>query len=548
MVAPVVEGTPDGTLHHSCARGTASAPGDWACTHWAQLLPTPAVQRPIEANGPSDFVLQFETMSNGIDQRQHPALTRLLPLPLHLEPRAGELVVTARTRLAAVGGGIHDHLLTHLVADLHRATGTHVSITSAPAEGDIVVRLDPTAGEHGSEGYALTVAPEGAHLVAATAAGLWNGSRTLLQLFPHVPGNSTAPAVHIVDRPRFEHRGAMLDVARHFFGPDHVMRFVELIARFKINRLHLHLTDDQGWRLGIDGWPTLIGIGASSSTGGDNGGHFTRDEYRELVAHAARHSVTIIPEIDMPGHTNAALASVPELNVDGVCPPMYTGKGVGFSSLRLAAPGTAGFIGDVIAQLAADTPGAWLHIGGDEAHSTDPGEYAEFIALLQRTVTEHGKQMIGWEEIATTRLAAGAIVQHWLHPATAAAAPADARFVMSPAAHTYLDMRHTPECPVGRRWAGFIDVDKAYDWDPATLIESIGDERILGVEAPLWTEKVRTFDEVDYLCFPRLACLAEVGWTAQIRREWTSFAPRLATHADRLADAGVHLFRSHLLG
>ena len=487
-------------------------------------------------------------MTDGIDTRLHPAFTRLLPLPLHVQPRSGELALTARTCLAATGDGIHDDLLTHLVADLHPATGTHPTITSHAAAGDIELRLDPAAVEHGSEGYALTVMPEGAQLVAATAAGLWNGSRTLLQLFPHEPGNSAAPAVHIVDHPRFEHRGAMLDVARHFFGPDHVMRFVELIARFKINRLHLHLSDDQGWRLGIDGWPTLTGIGASSSAGGDNGGHFTRDEYRELVAHAARHSVTIVPELDMPGHTNAALASVPALNLDGVCTPMYTGKGVGFSSLRLAAPATTRFIGDVIAQLAADTPGAWLHIGGDEAHSTDPGEYAEFIALLQRTVKAHGKRMIGWEEIATTPLAAGAIIQHWLSPTTAAGAPADARFVMSPAAHTYLDMKHTPDCPIGRRWAGFIDVDTAYEWDPATIIDGVGDERILGVEAPLWTEKVRTFDEVEYLCFPRLACLAEVGWTAQAEREWTTFAPRLATHADRLAAAGAHPYRSRLLG
>ena len=132
-------------------------------------------------------------------------------------------------------------------------------------------------------------------------------------------------------------------------------------------------------------------------------------------------------------------------------------------------------------------------------------------------------------------------------PATAAGAPDDARFVMSPAAHTYLDMKHTPDCPVGRRWAGFIDVDRAYEWDPAALIEGVGDDRILGVEAALWTEKVRRFEDVEYLCFPRLACLAEVGWTAQARRDFTDFVPRLATHVDRLEAIGVHAFRSTLL-
>ncbi|MEQ1699287.1 MAG: beta-N-acetylhexosaminidase [Ilumatobacteraceae bacterium] len=477
----------------------------------------------------------------------HPAFSRLLPWPVQVQPLAGEFTITARTRMAALGTGLEAHLFTHLVADLHRATGFHLARTDAPTTGDIVLQLDTEANEHGPEGYTLDVSTADVHLRAATTAGLWNGSRTLLQLFPHQPGEHSAPAVHIVDHPRFEHRGLMLDLARHYFSPDHVMRLVELIARFKINRLHLHLSDDQGWRLAIDGWPTLTSIGGAGAVDGDFGGQFTRADYRELVAHASRHSVVIIPEIDMPGHTNAALASIPELNLDGISPPPYTGKGVGFSSLRMAAPATHQFITDVIAQLAADTPGEWLHIGGDEAHVTEAPEYAEFIALLQRTVAEHGKTMIGWEEIATTPLTAGAVVQHWLQPSTTAGAPDGTRFVMSPAAHTYLDMKHTPDCPVGRRWAGFIDVDRAYEWDPAALIDGVGDDRILGVEAALWTEKVRRFEDVEYLCFPRLACLSEVGWTAQARRDFPAFVPRLATHVDRLEAIGVHAFRSSLL-
>jgi hexosaminidase len=201
----------------------------------------------------------------------------------------------------------------------------------------------------------------------------------------------------------------------------------------------------------------------------------------------------------------------------------------------------------VIGQLAADTPGDYLHIGGDEAHVTEPTEYGEFIELLQRTVTAHGKQMVGWEEIGTAALAPGAIVQHWLRPEVAAPAPAGSRFLMSPAAHTYLDMQHAPDDRLGRRWAGPIDVDKIYCWDPAALIDGVGDDRIIGVEAPLWTEKVVTFDDVEQLCFPRLACLGEVGWTPQELRHWDSFRPRLATHADRLAAIGVQLYRSALL-
>ena len=478
-------------------------------------------------------------------------LHRVLPLPQLFELRDGSLPISARTRIVT-GAGIdeHDHTASHLVADVQRATGLHLGRAQEAGPGDILLQLDSGAAAHGPEGYALDVDQDGAVVRAATAHGLWNGTRTLVQLLPHDPLEARLPWVHIVDQPRFEWRGVMLDVARHFFGVDQVLRFIELIARFKLNRLHLHLTDDQGWRIAIDDWPTLTSIGGNSSVGGGHGGWYSRGEYAEIVAHAARHFITVVPEIDMPGHTNAALSSVPALNLDGVSPPPYTDKGVGFSSLHLAAPATRRFVADVIAQLAADTPGRFLHIGGDEAHATDPAEYRECIELLQREVAAHGKQLMGWEEIATAGLTGDAgdvIVQHWLRPAVARRAPASARFVMSPAAHTYLDMKHTPACTLGRRWAGFIDLDQAYQWDPAALIDGIADDRIAGVEAALWTEKVVTFDDVQYLCFPRLACLAEVGWTTQHRRDWAGFRPRVAVHADRLASLGVPLHRSALL-
>ncbi|MGB8862215.1 MAG: beta-N-acetylhexosaminidase [Ilumatobacteraceae bacterium] len=474
---------------------------------------------------------------------------RLVPLPAQVHVAGGSLTVDAHTRIV-VGPGAQDcaHTVNHLVADVQKATGLHLSRSDVAGTGDIVLQLDPRAAEHGDEGYELTISSSGATLRAAHPHGLWNATRTLVQLYPHAPANTSLPAVHIVDRPRFEWRGAMLDVARHFFGVDQVLRFIELMARFKLNRLHLHLTDDQGWRLAIDGWPTLTSVGGNTCVGGGYGGWFSRADYQEIVAHAARHFITVVPEIDMPGHTNAALTSIPALNLDGIAPPPYTDKGVGFSSLHLAAPATRRFITDVIGQLAADTPGRYLHIGGDEAHTTDHAEYREFIELLQREVLGHGKQMIGWEEITSADLADGTIVQHWLHADAVRRAPAATRFVMSPAAHTYLDMQHTPECRIGRRWAGFIDVDTAYGWDPAALIDGIGDERIAGVEAPLWTEKVATFDDVQHLCFPRLACLGEVGWTAQSLRGWDAFRPRLTVHADRLADIGVPLYRSALLG
>jgi hexosaminidase len=480
-------------------------------------------------------------------------LHRLLPLPLVIELGAGSLTLTAQSRIV-IGSGIggFDHTVNHLIGDVQKATGLHLARAAVATPGDITLRLDGDLAAHGEEGYELFIGTDGATLRAGHPHGLWNGTRTLVQLFAHLPDDARLPAVRIVDRPRYAWRGAMLDVARHFFSVDQVLRFIELIARFKINRLHLHLTDDQGWRLAIDGWPTLTNIGGSTATGHGSGGWFSRSDYTEIVAHAARHFITIVPEVDMPGHTNAALASVPALNLTGTSPPLYTDiprdlASVGFSSLHLAAPATRHFITDVIAQLAADTPGKYLHIGGDEANATDAAEYCAFIELLQREVHSHGKQLVGWEEVANAALLPGAIVQHWLHGDVVRRAPGSARFVMSPSGHTYLDMKHTPGCRVGRRWAGCIDVDTAYGWDPATLIEGIGNDRIEGVEAPLWTEKVATFEDVQHLCFPRLACLGEVGWTAQHLRSWDAFRPRLAVHADRLAQIGVPLYRSALL-
>ena len=403
--------------------------------------------------------------------------------------------------------------------------------------------LRPERADLGDEGYELVVAADGVVMVAASEHGLWNASRTWLQLHD----GRAAPVVHVVDQPRFEWRGAMLDVARHPFTVDEVCRFIELIARFKLNRLHLHLTDDQGWRLEMPDWPALTSIGGASACGGDPGGWFTLADWARIVDHAAAHFVTVVPEVDMPGHTNAALSAVPGLNPGEVATEPYTGIEVGFSSLRLDLPLTRRFVADVIATLAAVTPGPWLHIGGDEAHSTERDAYVEFVAFLQAEVARHGKQMVGWEEITAAPLHANSLVQHWLRAETAAAAPSSCRFVMSPSAHTYLDMRHHADDAFGRRWAGHIDVDRIYDWDPAALVPGVGDARIAGVEAPLWTEKVRTFEQVQTLCFPRLACLAEVGWTPQAQRDWATFAPRLAGVTDILAAEGVAVYRSALL-
>ncbi len=250
-----------------------------------------------------------------------------------------------------------------------------------------------------------------------------------------------------------------------------------------------------------------------------------------------------MPEIDLPGHTNAALASYPELNCDGKAPDLYTGIEVGFSSLCIDQEITYQFVDDVIREVAALTPGPFIHVGGDEAHSTSDADYETFMARAQEIVRSHGKQMLAWEEAARIGLAPGSVVQHWHNEMAARAAGQGAQVIMSPAANAYLDMKYDASTALGQNWAGNISVEKAYAWDSATVQAGIPEEAILGVEAPLWTETVRTMDDLEYLVFPRLLGHAEIGWSPAGGRTWEEYRQRLAGHAARLEALGVNFNR-----
>ncbi|MFD1050114.1 family 20 glycosylhydrolase, partial [Kibdelosporangium lantanae] len=270
------------------------------------------------------------------------------------------------------------------------------------------------------EGYQLTVNHGSVVIRANTAAGLFAGTQTLRQLLPaqvesrhRTNAKWIVPGGRIVDYPRFAQRGAMLDVARHFFSVAEVERYIDQLSQYKINTLHLHLADDQGWRIEIPGWPRLTSYGGSTEVGGTPGGYYTDRDYQELVAYARKKFITIIPEIDMPGHTNAALASYAELNCDGVAPPLYTGTDVGFSSFCVNKEITYKFLDDVIGTLARLTPGEYLHIGGDEAHSTSPADYVTFMNRVLPIVAKYHKKATGWHEIAKANPPASTVPQYW---------------------------------------------------------------------------------------------------------------------------------------
>ena len=429
--------------------------------------------------------------------------------------------------------------------------------------------------EHKIGWYHLDISANTVIISAGEPTGAFYAVQTLRQLFPPSiqsksvvqNGSWALPCGVIEDYPEYAHRGAMLDVVRHFFPCSVVKRFIDLLAFYKFNVLHLHLTDDQGWRIEIKSWPLLAEVGSRYQVGGGRGSFFTQIEYSDMVEYASSRFITIIPEIDMPGHTNAALASYGFLN-PGIIPPengrreqtnkvyenpsyLYSGMACGFSYVNVHHPDTFRLFRDVISELAAITPGPYLHIGGDETVAMPLEEYRMFVEEMQKTVKENGKISIGWDEIASADLLEGTIVQHWAHSSTKAhaalAVSKGRKLVMSPAAHTYLDMKYSASTPYGLSWAGYLDIDKAYNWDPSELVSGVKKDDIIGIEAPLWTETIDTVDIIEYMVLPRLTAISEVGWAPQDKRNLFSFLSKVAKHGESWMVSGTNFFRSELV-
>ncbi|MFC7974549.1 beta-N-acetylhexosaminidase [Streptomyces cinereoruber] len=488
-------------------------------------------------------------------------LGRIVPVPASVTPGGEPYALTSATRIGvdtrsaeakAVGG--------YLAGLLRPATGFPLPVVDEQAaRGGIRLRLSAGDTALGDEGYRLRSGPDGITLTARRPAGLFHGVQTLRQQLPSAverksvqQGPWKVAGGTITDTPRYAHRGAMLDVARHFFTVDEVKRYIDQLALYKVNTLHLHLSDDQGWRIAVDSWPRLATYGGSTEVGGGPGGFYTKEEYQEIVRYAASRYQEVVPEIDVPGHTNAALASYPELNCDGVAPPLYTGTKVGFSSLCVPKAVTYDFVDDVIREIAALTPGRYLHIGGDEAHSTSHADYVAFMDRVQPVVAKYGKTVIGWHQLTGTTPAPGALVQYWGTDRTsaeekervAAAARGGTGLILSPADRTYLDMKYTKETKLGLSWAGYVEVRRSYDWDPAAYLPGAPASAVKGVEAPLWTETLATTDDLDVMAFPRLPGVAELGWSPAATHDWDTYKVRLAEQAPRFEALGIDWYRS----
>jgi hexosaminidase len=460
--------------------------------------------------------------------------------------------ITTDTTIEVTPGQADLRRVAAMIADLVRpALEATLAIRDAgatPAPGAIRLEVDP-GSQAADEGYRLVVGANGLRITAKTPAGVFYGAQTLRQLLPWSielrgprPFAVLVPGARITDAPRFSWRGAMLDVARHFFGPADVKRYIDLIALYKMNRLHLHLTDDQGWRIEITSWPKLTTVGGSTQVKGGPGGFYTRRDYAEIVAYARDRFITVIPEIEMPSHCNAALASYPKLNCDGKAPALYTGIDVGFSNFCFDKPLTYKFLDDVIREVAAMTPGPWLHIGGDEVKKMTPEQYAAFMERAQDLVIKRGKVPVGWDEMIHSTLRPATVVQYW-RPDASMAPPTGTKLILSPANRVYLDMKYDASTVLGLDWAGKVDVDVPYAWDPATHL-NVPESQILGVESTIWSETPANIGDIEFLLFPRLPAVAETAWTAQSARDWSEFRGRLGAQAPRWSALGINAFWS----
>ncbi|HEV2391928.1 MAG TPA: beta-N-acetylhexosaminidase [Verrucomicrobiae bacterium] len=506
----------------------------------------------------------------------------LVPLPQKLEMRKGTFVLRPKTRIVvdAASRDTGDYLAQRL----RHSTGFALPVVSdAKTKGDIVLGVAPQRAGLGEESYDLSVSPGSVVIEGGDSAGVFYGAQTLLQLVPVEVFSSTMtkgikwsmPSVAIHDQPRFAWRGFMLDVSRHFFNKSEIKQMLDLMALHKLNTFHWHLTDDQGWRIEIKKYPRLTEVGAwrksigfkldpkaSRAYGPDGryGGYYTQDDIREIVAYAKALHITIVPEIEMPGHSSAALAAYPELSCTGG--PFSTDMSGGvFPGVYCAGNDeTFNFLENVLSEVMELFPGKYIHIGGDEvpkqswmncekcqarmkAEGLKTGRELEsyFVRRIEKFLNSRGRRLIGWSEIREGGLAQNAAVMDWIGGAFEAAS-AGHDVVMTPTAYCYFDhYQSTNHATEPHAIGGFLPLNQVYAFDPIPAdLEAQYRSHIIGAQANLWTEYVPSFKHVQYMAFPRLCAMAEVGWSPQQERNYDDFRRRLAVHCRRLDDLGVN--------
>lgn len=510
----------------------------------------------------------------------------IIPKPVHMDTARGRFTLDGETRILYMAGNAEAEQTAHYAAAVLRpATGLPLPVE--PAEDSAVsnvIALEIVAEAPGGnpEGYRLESSRARVRIHAATGAGLFYGVQTLRQLLPPeilqptlVEMKWTAPAVTIEDYPRFAWRGMLLDVARYFMPKEFVKKFIDAIALHKMNRLHLHLTDDQGWRIEIKKYPKLTEVGAwraetlvgrlssngpQAFDGKPHGGFYTQDDIRELVAYAQERHITLMPEIEMPGHAQAAIAAYPELGNVKEPLPVRTFWGVNENIFNVE-DSTLLFLQDVLAEVIELFPSQYIHIGGDEAVKNqweaseavqarmkalgiqdEHGMQSYFIARMNDFLMAHDRKLIGWDEIMEGGLGTSATVMAWRDVKRGIEAAREGHdVVMAPTKYTYFDYYQGERDKEPLAIGGNLPLASAYAFDP--LPEQLPPEQhrhILGAQGQLWSEYISTPDHMEYMAFPRTCALAEIVWTPQADREYDDFVRRLKAHVQRLDEAGLN--------
>ena len=498
----------------------------------------------------------------------------IIPKPLSLKESSGSFSIDARTSIITDEHG--ETSASYLAQRLRKTSGFELPVRRLKADGDSgtinlrLLALSQHISDKDKESYQLRVTDKQVDISASDPAGLFYGVQTLLQMFPPDvyakepkllgPDELTIPGVDIKDRPRFSWRGLMIDVSRHFFSKEQLIKTIDAMAIHKLNVLHLHLTDDPGWRIEIDQYPKLIDVGAVGDMTNQEGPerlYFSKDEIREIVAYAGQHHIKIVPEIDMPGHALAAAKAYPEF----------------FDGYMTYNPGneqTYEFVRNILTEVMELFPSGYLHFGGDEVRNHRWAELPEISTFMQKHgytdlheveghfdrfvadfIVEQGYTPIGWDEIVNFDVNPATVVQWWLHlrpEALDLAIRKGHRVIISPTNYLYFDYPNhvgEPGAPWEGNDNGANSVELIYQWEPVPEAYTQQEEaQVLGLQANLWTEFITTNEYYEYMIFPRLSSLAEIAWSPKGEKDLDDFRKRLEIQCERYAEMGLN-FRKY---
>lgn len=506
----------------------------------------------------------------------------VVPIPSKIDTQKGEFQLTSETKILVDSAS--DQIGRYLQAHVQRLSGQSIPVqqgADSVPKGSILLTGKDAHAALGSEGYELTISPDSV-VIRGQPPGVFYGVQTLLQLLPPkstntAPGTKSLqiPCLQIEDQPRFKWRGLHLDVARHFFTKDEVKQVLDAMAFYKLNTFHWHLTDDQGWRIEIKKYPKLTGIGAwrkgvgfglapKSTTAygpdGRYGGFYTQDDIQEVVAYAKVRHITVVPEIEMPGHSSAALAAYPQYSCTGG--PFNTDLpgGIFDGIYCVGNEETYSFLQDILSEVFDLFPDKYIHIGGDEVltnnwhncvkcqvikkkegYNDDIDLEGYFIRRIEKFITSRGHIPIGWSEIAHGGLADDAVLMDWLGNADEAASQGH-DVVRCPLSDCYFDhyqsLDHSTE---PHAIGGYLPLQQVYAFDPIpTNFPSQFQNRILGAQANVWTEYMPSLKHVEYMTFPRLCALSEVVWSPKSLRNWSDFQRRMQSQYRLLDELGIN--------